>query len=192
MIHIFSWSLLCLYHTISSNPFFLILVKRNCYPNPAIFAVLSTASRCNSSILDSIATFHIMIRTKSVFWVALPSHQTLRVSWIGNLRGTPTRLVRGQSTFIEAIRHSAMAPAIVSRHEGAKVPLGGQVFSVILALTAVTVLTLFLSEITIRYSKQSPTKLTAMNMLAQRVLAIKFWRLLPPVVWCQSSWLCLI
>lgn len=55
-----------------------------------------------------------------------------------------------------------MAPTIISRREGAKVPLGGQVFSVILALTAVTVLTLFLT---------------------QRVLAIKFWRRLPPVVW---------
>ncbi|KAL9489554.1 hypothetical protein ACSS6W_001831 [Trichoderma asperelloides] len=54
-----------------------------------------------------------------------------------------------------------MAPTITSRR-GATVPLGGQVFSIILSLTAVTVLTLFLT---------------------QRVLAIKYWRRLPPVVW---------
>ncbi|KAL7795185.1 hypothetical protein V8C37DRAFT_408861 [Trichoderma ceciliae] len=55
-----------------------------------------------------------------------------------------------------------MTPKITTRYEGARVPLPGQVISVMLSLTATTVLTLFLT---------------------QRVLVIKAWSRLPPVVW---------
>lgn len=86
-----------------------------------------------------------------------------------------------------------MAPITTSRREGVKVPLGGQVFNVILALTAVAVLTLFLSEITAWYSTWPTCEANCGEQTpAQRVLAIKFWRRLPPVVWCKLSWFCLI
>ncbi|PTB67363.1 hypothetical protein BBK36DRAFT_1097648, partial [Trichoderma citrinoviride] len=49
-----------------------------------------------------------------------------------------------------------------TQHEGAPIPLPGQVISVTLSLAATTVLTLFLT---------------------QRVLVIKAWKRLPPVVW---------
>ncbi|UKZ54678.1 hypothetical protein TrVGV298_008490 [Trichoderma virens] len=55
-----------------------------------------------------------------------------------------------------------MAPKITSQGAGARVPLPGQIISVMLSLTATTVLTLFLT---------------------QRVLVIKAWNRLPPVVW---------
>ncbi|KAH6610164.1 hypothetical protein Trco_000184 [Trichoderma cornu-damae] len=55
-----------------------------------------------------------------------------------------------------------MAPKITSQHEGARVPLPGQVISVMLSLAATTFLTLFLT---------------------QRILVIKAWGRLPPVVW---------
>ncbi|KAH0525355.1 hypothetical protein TsFJ059_007734 [Trichoderma semiorbis] len=55
-----------------------------------------------------------------------------------------------------------MAPKITSQDAGARVPLPGQIISVMLSLAATTVLTLFLT---------------------QRVLVIKAWNRLPPVVW---------
>ncbi|KKP07443.1 hypothetical protein THAR02_00505 [Trichoderma harzianum] len=58
-----------------------------------------------------------------------------------------------------------MAPKITSQDAGARVPLPGQIISVMLSLAATT------------------KKLSALSMSAQRVLVIKAWNRLPPVVW---------
>jgi hypothetical protein len=83
-----------------------------------------------------------------------------------------------------------MAPKITSQDAGARVPLPGQIISVMLSLAATTVLTLFLSEtahgvLPLQLSCSNGKKLNAVSTSAQRVLVIKAWNRLPPVVWCK-------
>ncbi|KAM6477751.1 hypothetical protein HDV62DRAFT_401266 [Trichoderma sp. SZMC 28011] len=81
-----------------------------------------------------------------------------------------------------------MAPKITSQDAGARVPLPGQIISVMLSLAATTVLTLFLSKaapwvVPLPLFCSDMKELNAVSILAQRVLVIKAWNRLPPVVW---------
>ncbi|KAL6867975.1 hypothetical protein J3F83DRAFT_85175 [Trichoderma novae-zelandiae] len=77
-----------------------------------------------------------------------------------------------------------MTPETASQHhQGARVPLPGQIISVMLSMVATTVLTLFLSEAAHRLCLACWEKLKAVGISAQRVLVIKAWKRLPPVVW---------
>jgi hypothetical protein len=66
------------------------------------------------------------------------------------------------------------------------VPLGGQVMSVIVTLAALTVLTLFLSKLfPTPLEDTRGTRTTYSSDTAQRSLAVRTWRRLPYVVWCE-------
>lgn len=128
------------------HSFLLLSIVKNCYPVPIVLLPINN----QPLYFLYFEPYHRLSRHDSHL-VHLLSGSALPSNIAGFLDKEFERVGPVQSEgvdFHQIFRHVAMAPTITLRREGVTVPLGGQVFSIILSLTAITVLTLFLSEIT--------------------------------------------